>query len=140
MAEDADLPVRAELTKHYNKAWELYEARCLWNVRREPHPSPEQARSVANKLRHYGDMDARKLASRIESAANRADEHITRDPAGLVITKVRSRFATDAAAWVWYGTEELIGFSGKTPAQLVAEGRVREVLDYLEAVDAGVYS
>lgn len=140
MAEDADLSVSAELTKHYNRAWEVYQARCLWNVRREPHPSPGQARFVANKLRQHGDMEARKLASRIESAANRVDEHTTRDPAGLVVAKVRPRFATDAAAWIWYGTEVLTGFSGKTAAQLVAEGRVRDVLDYLESVDSGVYS
>ena len=140
MTEDAESPASVELTKHYSRAWELYEARCLWNVRREPNPSPQQARFVANKLRQYGDLDARKLASRIESAANRAEEHATGDPAGLVVSKVRSRFATDAEAWVWYGTEGLIGFNGKTPAQMVAEGRVRDVLDYLNAVDAGVYS
>jgi hypothetical protein len=130
----------AELTKNYNKAWELYQARCLWNVRREPHPTPEQARFVANKLRQYGDMEARKLASQIETAANRVDERFVADPAGLVVSNIRSRFATDAEAWIWYGTQELIGFDGKTPAQMVAEGRVRDVLEYINAIDAGVYS
>lgn len=140
MSKDAEFPVDPELIKHYNKAWDLYEARCLWNVRRETHPSPQQARFIANKLRQHGDMNARKLASRIESAVDRADEQITRDPAGLVVSKVRARFGTDAEAWVWYGTEVLIGFNGKTPAQMVAEGRLKDVLEYLDAVDAGVYS
>lgn len=36
-----------------------------------------------------------KLASRIEWEANLADEHFTRDPAGLLVSKVRSRFDSD---------------------------------------------
>lgn len=76
MPDGAKLPASAELTEHYNKAWELYQARCLWNVRREPHPTPGDARFVAYRLRQHGNMEARKLATRIEDEAAVADEYI----------------------------------------------------------------
>ena len=60
------------LTEAYNQAWVQYEAQCLWNVRRVAHPTPEDARDVAQRLRQYGDMSARRLATRIDCEANAA--------------------------------------------------------------------
>lgn len=135
MSSGAGLDSSPELTKLYNEAWERYQARCLWFMRRLVQPTPEQARMVASYLRQHGDMNARKLASRIESGASRMDEHLTHDPAGLVISKVLSRFENDAEAWLWYGTKTVAALDNRTPAQMVAEGRVRELLHYLGATD-----
>ncbi len=60
------------LKQAYDQAWSLYEARCLWNVRRAVAPTTDDARDVANRLRKYGDMSARRLASLIERQANAA--------------------------------------------------------------------
>lgn len=65
---DGSLP----LAKAYDEAWERYEARCLWNVRRVPSPTPEDALHVARCLRQNGDMTARRLSTRLEAAAHAA--------------------------------------------------------------------
>jgi len=57
-----------------------------------------------------------------------------------VINKVEPRFGSPLVAYAWYRSQPLPGFSGRTAMQLVREGRVEEVLDYVDAVDAGVYS
>lgn len=57
-----------------------------------------------------------------------------------VINKVTPRFGSDLIAYAWYRSEPLAGFSGQTPMQLVKAGRVDEVLEYIDAVDAGVYA
>jgi hypothetical protein len=50
------------------------------------------------------------------------------------------RFVSAAAAQKWYESEPLSGFSGATAKQLVDRGRGDELLEYIEAVDAGVFS
>ncbi|MFI0844494.1 MbcA/ParS/Xre antitoxin family protein [Mesorhizobium sp. IMUNJ 23232] len=57
-----------------------------------------------------------------------------------VLNKVEPRFGTALMAYAWYRSEPLPGFSGQTAMQLVRTGRVDEVLDYIDAVDAGVYA
>ncbi len=57
-----------------------------------------------------------------------------------VITKVTPRFGSELIAYAWYRSEPLAGFSGQTAMVLVREGRADEVLDYIDAVDAGVYA
>jgi hypothetical protein len=57
-----------------------------------------------------------------------------------VLNKVEPRFGTALMAYAWYRSEPLSGFSGQTAMQLVRTGRVDEVLDYIDAVDAGVYA
>lgn len=42
-----------------------------------------------------------------------------------------------ATASAWYSSAALSTFDGKTPAQLVDEGRVADVLRYIEVLDAG---
>ena len=57
-----------------------------------------------------------------------------------VINKVEPRFGSALMAYAWYRSEPLPGFSGKTAMQLVRSGRADDVLDYIDAVDAGVYA
>jgi uncharacterized protein (DUF2384 family) len=57
-----------------------------------------------------------------------------------VITKAAPRFGSELMAYAWYRGEPLAGFSSQTAMQLVKGGRSREVLDYLDAVDAGVHA
>jgi hypothetical protein len=42
-----------------------------------------------------------------------------------------------ARAQAWYVDERLAAFGGKTPQQLVADGRLADVLRYLESIAEG---
>jgi hypothetical protein len=57
-----------------------------------------------------------------------------------VINKVEPRFGSALIAYAWYRSEPLHGFSGQTAMQLVRAGRAEDVLDYVDAVDAGVHA
>jgi hypothetical protein len=57
-----------------------------------------------------------------------------------VINKVEPRFGSALMAYAWYRSEPLSGFSGQTAMQLVRNGRADEVLDYIDAIDAGVHA
>ena len=57
-----------------------------------------------------------------------------------VINKVESRFGSALIAYAWYRSQPLPGFSGQTAMQLVRSGRAADVLDYVDAVDAGVHA
>ncbi|RWL94317.1 MAG: DUF2384 domain-containing protein [Mesorhizobium sp.] len=57
-----------------------------------------------------------------------------------VINKVEPRFGSSLMAYAWYRSEPLPGFSGQTAMQLVRSGRADDVLDYIDAVDAGVHA
>jgi hypothetical protein len=57
-----------------------------------------------------------------------------------IINKVEPRFGSALMAYAWYRSEPLPGFSGLTAMQLVRDGRANEVLDYVDAVDAGVHA
>jgi hypothetical protein len=57
-----------------------------------------------------------------------------------IINKVETRFGSALMAYAWYRSEPLPGFSGQTAMQLVRSGRADEVLDYIDAVDAGVHA
>lgn len=57
-----------------------------------------------------------------------------------VINKVTPRFGSTLMAYAWYRSEPLPGFSGQTAMQLVRSGRADDVLDYVDAVDAGVHA
>ena len=57
-----------------------------------------------------------------------------------VLNKVEPRFGSALIAYAWYRSEPLAGFDGMTAMQLVREGRANDVLDYVDAVDAGVYA
>ncbi len=57
-----------------------------------------------------------------------------------IVNKVERRFGSALMAYAWYRSEPLSGFSGQTAMQLVRDGRADEVLDYIDAVDAGVHA
>ena len=57
-----------------------------------------------------------------------------------VINKVEPRFGSALMAYAWYRSEPLPGFSGQTAMQLVRSGRADDVLEYIDAVDAGVHA
>lgn len=57
-----------------------------------------------------------------------------------IINKVEPRFGSAMMAYAWYRSEPLAGFSGQTPMQLVQNGRAAEVIEYVDAVDAGVHA
>jgi len=57
-----------------------------------------------------------------------------------VINKVEPRFGSQLMAYAWYRSEPLPGFSGQTAMQLVRSGRSDDVLDYVDAIDAGVHA
>ncbi len=57
-----------------------------------------------------------------------------------LLNKVEPRFGSALIAYAWYRSEPLAGFSGQSAMQLVRDGRAQEVLDYIDAVDAGVHA
>jgi hypothetical protein len=57
-----------------------------------------------------------------------------------IVNKVEPRFGSALIAYAWYRSEVLPGFSGLTAMQLVRSGRAEDVLDYIDAIDAGVHA
>lgn len=57
-----------------------------------------------------------------------------------IINKVEPRFGSALMAYAWYRSQPLPGFSGLTAMQLVRDGRADEVLDYIDAIDAGIHA
>src|SRR5690606_2623656 len=57
-----------------------------------------------------------------------------------IINKVEPRFGSALMAYAWYRSEPLPGFSGMTAMQLVRDGLAMDVVDYIDAVDAGVHA
>jgi hypothetical protein len=79
--------------------------------------------AVQRKDRVHSDKTQRRLREMVE-----------------VINKVEPRFGSTLMAYAWYRSEPLPGFSGQTAMQLVRTGRADDVLDYVDAVDAGVHA
>lgn len=73
-----------------------------------------------------------RLDGSTEQALTREDDQFVRE--------VMHRFSTYSEAAAWYLSRPLPGFGGATAATLVREGRVQEVHDYIEGVDAGVFA
>ncbi len=57
-----------------------------------------------------------------------------------ILNRVSPRFGSDLLAYAWYRSEPLAGFGGMTAMHLVAQGRAAEVMDYIDAVDAGIFA
>jgi uncharacterized protein (DUF2384 family) len=57
-----------------------------------------------------------------------------------LLNKVEPRFGSELMAYAWLRSEPLPGFDGRTAMQLVQAGKAQQVLDYIDAVDAGVYA
>jgi hypothetical protein len=56
-----------------------------------------------------------------------------------ILAKAFQRFQSRHSAEAWYHATALPGFSGKTAEELVDCGRYSDVLDYIDATDAGVF-
>ncbi len=56
-----------------------------------------------------------------------------------ILNRVEPRFGSALLAYAWYRSQPLAGFAGLTAMHLVREGRAAEVMDYIDAVDAGVH-
>ena len=57
-----------------------------------------------------------------------------------VLNRVEPRFGSGLLAYAWYRSEPLAGFAGQTAMHLVKDGRADDVLDYIDAVDAGLHA
>ncbi|WP_425101134.1 MbcA/ParS/Xre antitoxin family protein [Tropicibacter sp. S64] len=57
-----------------------------------------------------------------------------------VLNKIEPRFGSELMAYAWYRSEPLPGFDGRTAMQLVQDGKAQQVLEYIDAVDAGVFA
>ena len=57
-----------------------------------------------------------------------------------VLNKVTPRFGSPMMAYAWYRSQPLAGFAGQTAMQLSQAGRSMDVLEYIDAVDAGIHS
>lgn len=57
-----------------------------------------------------------------------------------IVNRVEPRFDSALIAYAWFCSEPLPGFGGRTAMQIVRAGQADRVLDYLDAVDAGVYA
>lgn len=58
-----------DLAALYAQAFREFGTMALWNIRKFDDPTPELALLVARHLRIEGNMQARRLAERIEKAA-----------------------------------------------------------------------
>jgi uncharacterized protein (DUF2384 family) len=57
-----------------------------------------------------------------------------------VLNKVEPRFGSELMAYAWYRSEPLPGFDGRSAMQLVQDGKAQQVLEYIDAVDAGIFA
>ncbi|QRF64932.1 hypothetical protein [Ponticoccus alexandrii] len=57
-----------------------------------------------------------------------------------VLNKVSPRFGSGRIAFAWLRSEPLSGFGGLTAMQLLKRGKIEELLDFIDSVDAGVHA
>jgi hypothetical protein len=57
-----------------------------------------------------------------------------------ILNRVEPRFGSALIAYAWYRSEPLAGFGGMTAMQLVRDDRAEEVMEYIDAVDAGLHA
>ena len=102
-------------------------------------------RKIADVLRTSSDDVARTLGlgrdalQRKDRVGSDKTQRRLREMIDL-LNKVEPRFGSALIAYAWYRSEPLAGFSGQSAMQLVRDGRAHEVLDYIDAVDAGVHA
>ena len=61
---------RAEVEHLYRRAFAEYGTMALWSSRQVEHPTPGDALAITESLRVEGNLDARRLAERIEALCN----------------------------------------------------------------------
>ena len=102
-------------------------------------------RKIADVLRTSSDDVARTLGlgrdalQRKDRVGSDKTQRRLREMVEL-LNQVEPRFGSALIAYAWYRSEPLAGFSGQSAMQLVRDGRAQEVLDYIDAVDAGVHA
>lgn len=57
-----------------------------------------------------------------------------------ILVRVEPRFGSALVAYAWYRATPLPGFGGLTAMQLVRDGHAAEVMNYIDAVEAGVHA
>ncbi len=57
-----------------------------------------------------------------------------------ILNRVAPRFGSALLAYAWYRSEPLAGFAGLTPMELVRQGGAADVMEYVDAVEAGLHS
>ncbi len=57
-----------------------------------------------------------------------------------VLNKVEDRFGSPLIAYAWFRSQPLPGFGGQTAMNLIQDGRGSDVLEYIDAVDAGIHA
>ena len=102
-------------------------------------------RKIASVLRTTNEELARSAGLGKDAVQRRERVHSDRTQRRLrevveVLNKVEPRFGSALMAYAWYRSEPLAGFDGRTAMQLVHEGRSTDVLEYIDAVDAGVHA
>ena len=68
----AGTPAPAEVLRLYRQAFTEFGACVLWSSRAAEHPTVTAALSITESLRVEGNLDARRLAERIEEACRAA--------------------------------------------------------------------
>ena len=71
-ATGADLPAPEGIAALYRQAFKEFGARALWSSRPALHPTAADALAIVHSLRVEGDLNARRLAERIEAACRAA--------------------------------------------------------------------
>ncbi|WP_243453858.1 MbcA/ParS/Xre antitoxin family protein [Sandaracinobacteroides saxicola] len=61
-------------------------------------------------------------------------------PIARVLAMAADMSGSPERAALWFKHQPLPGWAGKTARDLIAEGRAQDVMDYLEAVRAGVHA
>lgn len=79
---------------------------------------------------HLSPQGIEALRARFQEQSRKAQAYYT------VMHKVRGLVGSDDAASAWMN-EPLTQFNGKTPAELVSDGRVEEVLAYIDSLASG---
>jgi hypothetical protein len=73
-----------------------------------------------------------------DAPGNEAERRL--DDLAAIWRRIAPRFGTPAEAWEWARTAPLPGFGGLTALDLVRRDRATDVLETVDAVDAGVHA
>ncbi|WP_415183880.1 antitoxin Xre/MbcA/ParS toxin-binding domain-containing protein [Phaeovulum sp.] len=57
-----------------------------------------------------------------------------------ILNRIEPRFGSSLLAYAWFRSEPLAGFGGQSAMALVRDGQAGAVMDYLDAVDDGVFA
>ena len=57
-----------------------------------------------------------------------------------ILQKLEPRLGSCLMAYAWIRSEPLPGFDGRTAMQLLREDKGQQVMEYVDAVDAGIFA